>query len=560
MNSENITNISALRSRAEEVLKSDTHALDQFERTDLQTLIHDLRVHQIELEMQNDELRITQERLIRVRQESDQLRECFSRLFNEAPTGYLVVDHSGIVQMVNETFLDLLQAQDTPVIGKPFLNWIDARDRSEFLARYTSFFNKPTNKSLSLRLIPQQGLPFYAQLEGKRADWDSSCLGSSKVKGNHLLVVVSDVTPLIDSNLAMQRAKAEAEQANQIKDKFISLVAHDLRGPLSSIVGLLEYLMEEAGHVLEKEHMELIQVARNSGNSLLNLTEKILNISRLNTGLITLKQEFIDAYMCIEECLPKLEYMRRQKRLRIINNVPPGTRIFADPVLYGEVIQNLLSNAIKFSHAESAIRFEACPTKPGTIVVKDEGVGIAPDLQTQLFDAGSKTSMPGTDGEKGSGFALPFCANIIESHGGDITVWSELGKGSHFTVTLPHIRPRILIVDDDQDIRTLIKTYLNILEDCEFFEAWDGQTAYTNMVELRPDLVLCDVYMPLMDGFQLLKKVRSTTDIQKIPIIMITSDRALETQERLLRKGAYDVIVKPLNGDELLTRVRRIVW
>ncbi|OSM04224.1 hybrid sensor histidine kinase/response regulator [Magnetofaba australis] len=552
--------LSRLKRRAEIALEQKDVELHDLEIHDLRALAHDLRVYQIELEMQNEELRESQLHLEQSRRNAEDLRDCFSRLFHEAPTGYLVMDRVGMIQMCNQTIADMLNVEVRALVGSPAQRWVDSRDRQEFLSRYNGFYQNPQDKSLMLRLIPLDGEPFHARLEGRRSRWRPSAFGACKADSDHLLILVHDISELVSMREAMRQAKEEAEEATRVKDKFIALVAHDLRSPLSSIVGLLDYLLNETDHRFDAEQSQLVATARSSGEGLIRLSEEILNISRLSTGAITLNQEFVDAHMLVEECLPRLDFLRRQKSLRIDNLVAAGMRLYVDPVLYSEVLQNILSNAIKFSHPGGGISIEGAPDEAASLMIRDSGVGMAPEVQAHLFDPGVKTSELGTAGERGAGFALPFCAKIIESHGGRIHTWSQEGVGSCFTLSLPIVEPRILLVDDDESSLELMRHALAPINGIQLSYANNGQDAMVLIREQAPDLVLCDLYMPVMDGFHLLRRMREEACLQRTPMIMVTCDKTVATQERLLRLGAFDVMTKPVSSEALIPRVRRIIW
>ncbi|MEO5364872.1 MAG: response regulator [Magnetococcus sp. WYHC-3] len=560
MTKELLHEMEELRRQAERRLDRAVDDAGEWNIQDLHQVVHELRVHQIELEMQNEELRATQQRLITARDRAESLQKCFTHLFNAAPSGYVIVNEAGMIQLSNATLADMLRVDTGRLTGTPLHKWVDARDRDELLARFPSFYAKPESKRMTLRLLPWEGEPFYAELEGRRSQWGAPMSGECRPDGKQLLIIIHDVSELVATREAMREARDVAERATRIKDKFVSLVAHDLRSPLSSIIGLLQFLMEEGETNLTEEQKTLIGTACNSSRHLIRMAEEVLNLSRLNTGLLSVRQRFFDARMVVDDCLLKLQFLSRQKGLEVVNSVPEGTRFYADPVLYGEVIQNLVSNAIKFSHPGKSVVVRTRTDQPGVLVVEDQGVGIPQDMLSGLFDPAIKTSRPGTSGETGSGFALPFCASIMESHGGDLAVQSEEGVGTRFTVTLPHVAPRILLVDDDPELLALLRMHLERLGSCTLFEALDGQTALDLARDFPPDVVLCDVYMPVLDGFGFLRRLREDPQTHAIPVIMITADESVETQEKLLRQGAFDVVQKPVCAEELIPRVRRVIW
>lgn len=255
---------------------------------------------------------------------------------------------------------------------------------------------------------------------------------------DHLEELVNQRTiELMEANQQLRAAKEQAEQANELKDKFISLVAHDLRSPWSGIISALEFISTDDEYPLHEEHLEIVQRLIQIGKSSVQMIGDVLNVSRLKTGKITVKPEKINARQLIENVLNQLNYLARQKGVELLNDVPEQSWLFADPALYGEVIQNLTSNAIKFCRKGDQVRFYVPDNRPTTIAVSDTGVGIPPENLPKLFKIEEKTTTTGTAGEKGTGFGLPFSQDIMRAHNGQITVDSVVGKGTTFFVALP---------------------------------------------------------------------------------------------------------------------------
>ncbi|MBF0371501.1 MAG: response regulator [Magnetococcales bacterium] len=370
--------------------------------------------------------------------------------------------------------------------------------------------------------------------------------------------VIRDITERIRIQERLRLAKEQAEEATRLKDKFVSLVAHDLRSPLSSMVGLLEYLSEDTENPLGKEQKSLICEAVKSGHNLTRMIEEVLNISRLKTGKITLEKGFFDGHYITTEILQRLEYLSQLKGVTLLNEVPGATRLHGDQTLFGEVIQNLVSNAIKFSKGGQTIRVFVPNGESTTIAVEDQGVGIPEGVVTKLFNVSEKVSTPGTDGEQGTGFGLPFSNDIMEAHNGQLTVRSVVGRGSVFKAYLPFVRPRIVVVDDDHGGRTMLKQALRPFQ-TELFEAVNGEEALALIREKRPHLVLTDIQMPRMDGFQLLDAMKKSPLEREIPVIVITVDKDSETRDRAFQLGAVDFATKPLELHDFLPRVRHLL-
>ena len=354
-------------------------------------------------------------------------------------------------------------------------------------------------------------------------------------------------------------AKEKAEEATRLKDKFVSLVAHDLRSPLAAIMGSVAYVLNDEDKPLCKNHALLLESALNGSKNLIQLIEEVLNISRLKTGKITLKKNFFNAHAMVQEMAQRLDHLRIKKSLTIENRVPVNMRLFADRPLICEVVQNLLSNAIKFSHPGTTIQvFASDNTKYLSIAIQDQGTGIPKNMVPKLFNIAEKTTTPGTQGEQGTGFGLPFSWDIMQVHEGSLSVHSLPGEGSTFSLTLPTKHPRILVVDDEAPMRTLLKHMLLPLR-VEILEAEHGEVALAYIREHPIHLILSDIVMPVMDGFELLETLQKRHETRDIPFVLITIKNDIATRDRAFRLGAADFSVKPFQADDLLPRVRNFL-
>ncbi|MEO5377883.1 MAG: response regulator [Magnetococcus sp. DMHC-6] len=372
--------------------------------------------------------------------------------------------------------------------------------------------------------------------------------------------VIRDITERQLTLMAIKAAKEKAEESTRLKDKFVALVAHDLRSPLSSILGLLEYILDDPDNSIAKLHRKLLQSAIESGRHLTTMIEEVLNIGRLQSGKLVVNKLFFDLHHLIQDTLQTMEHLLSMKNIHCHNQVPVGTRVAADRDLLGEVLQNLISNAIKFSWPGGSI-YIYIPTEEDEnfiLSVSDQGVGIPQEVIPKLFDIGEKISTPGTNDERGTGFGLPFSFDIMQAHQGNLSVISEVGKGSIFSLSLPEIVPNILIVDDEPHFRTLIQRALFNLN-LTIFEAENGQQAWIFLQEMPIHLIISDLHMPNMNGYQLLEKIKKNPATRKIPFILVTGDRDEQLRDRAFQIGVADFCQKPLQLYDFIPRVRHLL-
>jgi PAS domain S-box-containing protein len=242
---------------------------------------------------------------------------------------------------------------------------------------------------------------------------------------------------LTEANENLQDAKEQAEQANELKEKFVNLVAHDLRSPMAGIISALEYMHSDDETPLPEEHQGIVERLSEVSKSLVKMIEDVLNIGRLKSGKIVTKPTMINLHQSIESVINNLGYSAKRKSIVLQNDVPNNICFYADETLYGEVIQNLTSNAIKFCQRDEYVRFFLPENSQNVLAVTDNGLGMKADLLPKLFKIEEKTSQPGTAGEQGTGFGLPFSQDIMLAHGGTLRVESTLGEGTTFYIDLP---------------------------------------------------------------------------------------------------------------------------
>ena len=250
--------------------------------------------------------------------------------------------------------------------------------------------------------------------------------------------------------------------------------------------------------------------------------------------------------------------MAEKKGISLENTVSESCRLYADPDLFGEVLRNLLANAVKFCRKGHQINLFCLEEQPTTLVVEDNGVGISKKNQAKIFRLDEKISTVGTAGEHGTGFGLPFSSELMQAHGGSLTVVSEEGKGSSFFARLPEVIPHVLVLDDDIVFRKVLFHQLK-LEQVAISEAENGTDALRLVAKHLFHLIIADIQMPGMDGFEFLKELRSRPETRSIPTILVTGDDTIVTREKAFQLGADDFITKPFDYADFLPRVRRFL-
>ncbi len=256
---------------------------------------------------------------------------------------------------------------------------------------------------------------------------------------DEILVRISTHLRLKASEKMLIQKNEELELLNNQKDKFFSIIAHDLRGPLSGLVGLAEILSNELTKLPQEEALELISSMRDSADKLSKLLDNLLQWSRVQIGLVKFTPVSVDIAALLNQNIDLLCETANRKEIKITNDTPENIRANIDVNMFNTILRNFLTNAIKFSYRKGTIKVKTELSESGetTISVTDEGTGISKGNIEKLFKINEKVFSSGTEGEPSTGLGLLLCKDLAEKMGGSIRVSSEPGKGSTFSVTLP---------------------------------------------------------------------------------------------------------------------------
>lgn len=381
-------------------------------------------------------------------------------------------------------------------------------------------------------------------------------------KVQRLYGIVSDISVRRKVEDDLRKSKEDLVKLNETKDRFLSIVSHDLRTPFSSILGFTELLLKDE-ILTEKERNQYVRFIQESSNSMLSLVNSLLDWNRLQSGRVQFEPQKTYAYPIIEKSINSLAGAALRKNIEITVSVPKEIQIFVDENLILQVFNNLISNAIKFSSPNGIITISVSPSQRLRFLefsIQDSGVGIKSDDLKKLFSIDSKFTMDGTAGEKGSGMGLTIVKDIIQKHGGSIWVESELGKGSTFKFTLPIASAVILLVDDNKTDRLLYSKILkNITPDYNVEVASNGKEAIEKIKKSPPALVITDHNMPEMNGIRLVQEIQKLESKSKPPIIILSGDIDRTAIHDYGLLGIDYIFQKPVNLANFKQAVERTI-
>lgn len=354
----------------------------------------------------------------------------------------------------------------------------------------------------------------------------------------------------------MEELKKRAEEAVAQNNRFMSLIVHDLRSPITSVITYLRLLERQ---VKEGDFGSVAEVFRRIGGIneiLLGQIDDLLTVSRLKNGALQQKNKFFDALTLAHHTLDGFRLQADMKGIALKCNVLSGIRLYADFNLSHEVLGNIISNAVKFCGKGNTITVTARHNSPPVITVTNDGPPISQKLLPNLFSYDVPTSTVGSAGERGTGLGLPLSAEIMRLFGGELRGANTTKGGCEFEAVFPDIRPVVMVVDDNAIDRIAISGLLAPLN-AEVITAINGKDALRVMESREVHLIIADILMPEMDGYELLKAIRGDKSKEGIHFIALTGFPESEVCQRMLGMGADDFIKKPVKPDDLLIRVRR---
>ncbi len=427
--------------------------------------------------------------------------------------------------------------------------------------------------------------------------------------------VAKQTSTIQEKNQLLEKQATELRNLDEVKSRFFAHVSHELRTPLTLLLGPIQSVLKR--NRLENRDFTLLKLAKENGQQLLGMINQILDLTKLESGKLELQEETVDLYSLVRRIYSFFESHAELKGIEMQFHYEPDRylKVWLDGGKFETLLNNLLSNALKFTtkNGEVVLKIIEKPNRIN-IEVSDTGRGIHPDDLPYVFDRYFQTSQKDVAAEGGSGIGLAICKEFAELLGGTLGVTSELGKGTQFHFEFPkkevlanttltpqkagatangaeikqssiksiaeetsaEEKPTILLVEDNHSLRDyivyILETQYNVITATNGQEALerltvDGGQQTENAEKNRPpstinhqpSLIISDVMMPIMDGFQFLKELKSKEKWRGIPVVMLTARAALSDKLNALRIGVDDYMTKPFEEEELLTRIQNLL-
>ena len=594
-----------LRERAVVAIKASRTDIRRMTPAEVLHLVHELQVHQIELELQNEELLQAQDALT-------ESRDRFNQLYDLAPVGYVTLSPDGLVLEANLTLASQLGIERGKLLGRKFTDFVAKDAQDTLYLHQRAVQGAGMKQACDLDLQRLNGSGFSARME-------TTVLGDGGGAGSgfQFLSAIIDITErkqaeaqvqqlnanlerrvtertqaLRESEVREKQARQIAETANLTKSEFLTTMSHEMRTPLNGVLGMAELLL--LGHLTpqQRQYVALISV---NGKTLLTLIEDLLDIGKIEAGQL----DTVQVPFSLDELLAELSdlytLLARDKGLTFSAHQAPEVplTVIGDRHRLRQILNNLLANALKFTHhgeislGVECLSIERLGDQRKTTLrfsVQDSGIGIAPEAQERLFTRFVQADSAITQNYGGTGLGLAIVKQLAEHLGGTVALVSVPGQGSVFSCNIPFnevtplaaplstslaapstasqgaLQPessqaRILVAEDNPINQLVVVELAKRIGYDHVTVVDNGQEAVDAVQKGDFDLILMDCRMPVLDGYAATEKIRALDAL--IPIIAVTANASLADQEKCLSLGMNDYLPKPISLTQLRETLAR---
>ncbi|MDP2169020.1 MAG: response regulator [Rhodocyclaceae bacterium] len=538
-------------------------------------MLHELRVHQIELEMQNEELR-------RAQVELEASRARYFDLYDLAPVGYCTLGERGLILQANLNAAVLLGVARSALVRQPFSRFIFREDQDIYYRFRKQLIETGQPQCCDLQMIKPDATAFWTQLAATAVQDEDGM--------RVMRLVINDISErkrveaerealdraLLEKNLELGRAMCVAEKANLAKSVFLSSMSHELRTPLSAILGFGQLLASGTPQPTPSQQRSIDQVLK-AGWYLLELINEILDLAVIESGKVVLSMEPVSLAEVLGECASMIAPQAQKLGIEVIFpcfETPPF--VHADRLRVKQVLINLLSNAIKYNAAGKTVVVECAPSLADSIRIgiRDSGHGLAPEQLAQLFQPFNRLGQQAGVIE-GTGIGLTVSKRLIEAMGGSIGAESTVGEGSVFWIELKLTAAAqsvtvlseevtraqsqiaaplrtLLYVEDNPANLMLVEEIVARQPNIRFLSATDGISGIEIAHSAKPDVILMDINLPGISGLDALKILADDPETAHIPVIALSANAMPHDVEKGLGAGFLRYLTKPIKMNELL--------
>jgi PAS domain S-box-containing protein len=494
---------------------------------------------------------------------------------------FLLFDEHDRVMMVNSAARELMgPVGDAPITGRTF----EELTRASIAAGTYELADEPAETFYARRLAYHRNPSGVLDLRTRGGR--SIRITERKTADHGTVTMIADITDDVQRAEELRQARAQAEAASEAKSEFLSSMSHELRTPLNAILGFAQLLERDRKQPLSERQVERLAHVLRGGEHLLRLIDDVLDLSRIEAGRISVSSEPVDIAEVLAEVVHTLEPMASRARIQIVSPaVPSGTsRVIADRTRLAQILMNLGSNAIKYGKADGhlAFRTELGPSSV-RITVIDDGIGIPEDKRDKIFEPFQRAGQEAGPIE-GTGIGLTISKRLAEIMRSSLGFQSKVGQGSEFWIELPahhdqaadvprasggaaaasrlaagERRHTIVYVEDNPSNIAFMRELVEELPSVELLTAPTAEIGLELIRGRQPKVVIMDINLPGMSGFEAVKRLREWPETRDIPVIALSAAALVRDTARAKDAGFYRYLTKPVKVDELTETLERLL-
>jgi PAS domain S-box-containing protein len=384
--------------------------------------------------------------------------------------------------------------------------------------------------------------------------------------------VAIDITERVQAERQLQEATRRLQEADRRKDEFLATLAHELRNPLAPIYNAVSLLRREAlESSADERHLKLLTMADRQVQHLIRLVDDLLEVSRISNGKIDLKKQEMDLSETLRNAIDLANPILLERRHKLETSIPEAPlMVCGDPVRLTQIFANLLNNAANYTEPGGRVSIAVEPVGDTAVVtVRDNGVGIPANMLPRIFDLFTQVDQSARPRRSGLGIGLALVRSLVDMHGGSVEAQSDgVGRGSVFTVRLPLLShqsattgeadtpvaarsaARVLVIDDDRDVADSLVILLEMLG-ATVQVAYCGEEGLALLQAFRPDVVLVDLGLPGIDGYETARRIRALTEGRPVRLVALTGWGESDILARAREAGFDQKLTKPASFDSL---------